>query len=423
MTADSGASDIDAIVAKIAAAPEQEVIVVSHGWNADADDAPALYNKWLTPVANVLTERGLPHPLIVAVHWPSKAWGNEVGVTLGGAVLGGPQEGVLLPIDEAVASYCALLGETAEQRDALIEPLTSVLRQSALGADPAGLAPDVLQNLLDIRDIVASDGSDEELWDPELAYEQLAEFSEAEAGVAGTVVDSATLGGAGSWRLMGLVRQASFWKMKKRARVVGSSGVHHMLAAFQRAAGTTRGTRLHLVGHSFGCIVVCAAVMGEQLGGARNPVRTLTLIQGAMSMWTLDLEVEVADGASGYFSPLLDEGLVSGPILVTRSTSDHAVGTYYPIASRITGAVLLGPDGKYGATGAHGAVGLEPEAWQELVLNPGDTEFDLTAGQLYNVDASAVISIEAPVEGSHNDIAKTEIAALIIAAMAAPVSP
>ncbi|KQQ05696.1 MULTISPECIES: hypothetical protein [unclassified Rathayibacter] len=416
-TTGGAASAVDEVAARIAGGAAQEVIVVSHGWNNDSVDAPRLYDRWLGPVATLIEDRSLPRPLIVAVHWPSKAWGREVGVTLGGAVLGAPETGMLIPLKQAVEEWAARLGDTDQERAVLVEPLTAIFTESVIGPDRDELPPDLKRHFDVISAIVSRDGKDEGPWSPPEAYRLLGQFGTDGAGLGGADRPGEVLGGSGGWKLFGLVRQASFWKMKKRARVVGTSGVHAMIAAFRSAAVGTS-TRLHLVGHSFGCIVVSAAVLGDPVLGPRTPVSSLTLLQGAMSMWSLDASIAVADGAPGYFSPLLTEKLVDGPLVVTWSRSDHAVGTYYPLAAAVVGAVVLGQP-VYGATGAHGARGLEAGVDEVLELALGPATYALRAGTVYNVDASAVISDEEPIEGSHNDIARSEVAELVLAAVRA----
>ena len=69
--------------------------------------------------------------------------------------------------------------------------------------------------------------------------------------------------------LLAPLRTLSFWKMKDRARRFGESGGAPLLADLMSAAAG-RGVRFHLMGHSFGCIVVSAAVAGP---GGLGPAR------------------------------------------------------------------------------------------------------------------------------------------------------
>ena len=133
------------------------------------------------------------------------------------------------------------------------------------------------------------------------------------------------------------VRQLSFWAMKHRARQVGETGVHTLLAGLQQAAP---GTRYHLMGHSFGCIVVSAAIAGPITQGAitsrlPRPVNSLFLAQGALSLWSFAERLPFPPNPPGYFRPIdLAPALVSGPIVATRSHYDRAVGTFFRSAPR-----------------------------------------------------------------------------------------
>lgn len=111
------------------------------------------------------------------------------------------------------------------------------------------------------------------------------------------------------------LRQLSFWKMKDRACGFGQGGVHELIVRLQRAAPTAR---LHLMGHSFGCIVVSAAVAGELKGPLLpRPVDLLFLVQGAVSLWSYADDIPYVPGTAGYFNRIRKDRLVRGPIVTT----------------------------------------------------------------------------------------------------------
>jgi hypothetical protein len=60
--------------------------------------------------------------------------------------------------------------------------------------------------------------------------------------------------------LLAPLRTLSFWKMKDRARDFGESGSFNLLSQLQQACSEK--VRFHLMGHSFGCIVVTATLCG-----------------------------------------------------------------------------------------------------------------------------------------------------------------
>ena len=107
----------------------------------------------------------------------------------------------------------------------------------------------------------------------------------------------ASFGGGGGiiGGLLGPLRQLSYWRMKKRARSIGEGGMHQFVADLMTAAPRAR---IHLMGHSFGCIV-----MSSLLGGAKaakalpRQVDSLALLQGAVSLWAFGEQVHGENAA------------------------------------------------------------------------------------------------------------------------------
>ena len=125
----------------------------------------------------------------------------------------------------------------------------TLFKESGLGAGDVGAAP----------------GSEQEGWDPQRIVDEEKKEDDADG-----VKDEDS--GGGIWgsikdHLLSPLRQASFWTMKKRARVFGETGAHELLGAMQQAAPAS--TRFHLMGHSFGCIVV-SSILGGPKG--ENPL-------------------------------------------------------------------------------------------------------------------------------------------------------
>src|SRR5262249_28065322 len=162
----------------------------------------------------------------------------------------------------------------------------------------------------------------------------------------------AAFGGLSLGGVLGPLRQLSFWKMKNRARTVGEGGMHRFIATLQQALPAAR---FHLMGHSFGCIVVSSIGGGPRGRTALpRPIDSMALVQGALSLWAY--ADRIPDGnAAGYFNAMVTRGAVRGPILTTQSIHDTAVGTFYPVAVRLVGQVEFDPAlPKFGAVGAYG---------------------------------------------------------------------
>jgi hypothetical protein len=156
----------------------------------------------------------------------------------------------------------------------------------------------------------APPGADREEFDPMRSTVRTRTRVGGGRGGAGGV-----LGGGFLDKVKGLVvaplQQLSFWKMKDRARAIGEGGAHALLVRLMKASRPE--TRFHLMGHSFGCIVVSATVAGAPKGEKLpRPVDSLFLVQGALSLWSYCPDIPMARGTAGYFNRTLKEGLVRG---------------------------------------------------------------------------------------------------------------
>ena len=94
-----------------------------------------------------------------------------------------------------------------------------------------------------------------------------------------------------------------------------------------------------------------------------------------------------------------------GPIIVSRSIHDKAVGTFYPWASAVSFA-----DGSFdvdeenlplhGAIGAFGIRGLKGAVSRNLLEATG--QYDFEAGKVYNLESSIFIKKGDGVSGAHS---------------------
>ena len=182
------------------------------------------------------------------------------------------------------------------------------------------------------------------------------------------------------------------------------------------------GVRVHLMGHSFGAIVTSAIVGGP--GGNSPlpiPVRSLVLVQGAMSLWSFARRIPIAPERSGYFHRIVDHACVAGPIVATRSHHDTALGRFYPIAAGVARDMTVGVDEypRYGALGAFGARGLSVGVVDQPVLEV-EGAYEFLPGTIHNLDASEVICDGGGLSGAHSDIFDPEIAHAVWQAATGP---
>jgi hypothetical protein len=205
-----------------------------------------------------------------------------------------------------------------------------------------------------------------------------------------------------------LLNYATFFSMKQRAGTVGTKGVNALLRDLM---DDDRSLRVHLVGHSFGARLVTAATAGPNDGSGLAP-RSLVLLQAAFSHNGFAENFD-GKGGDGAFRRVVSKRLVHGPIVITHTRNDRAVGLAYPLASLISGSDSAGvgdENDRFGGLGRNGAQ-FTPEAVIDR-LDTVDHTYEFMSGRIYNLRADSVIS-------GHSDIVKPEVAHVILAALAA----
>jgi pimeloyl-ACP methyl ester carboxylesterase len=381
-----------------------DVFVMSHGWLGDIDDAQEQYDRWMANLWNcsgdldaVKNKRPNFKPLLIGLHWPSKPFGEE---DTGGAFAIDLSAGGDDIVNDAVANQLALLNASDE-----IRPQLETIFKAYLELDEPETLPDEVQNAyLQINNKLGLDGEDRDPFDPEEIFQNALE-ADQEGDEFGS------FGGGFSWGdLLAPLRVLSFWRMKGRARSVGESGANELLRTMQ-GTGSGRDARFHLMGHSFGCIVVTAMAAGSsEATMASNPVHSLMLVQGAMSLWAYAARIPHALNKAGAFNRLVNHNRVKGAILTTLSEHDSAVGFFYPLAAGLKWQMDFAAElPKYGAIGAFGLQGLDDIA-EGLTIGNKDHQYNFRAGRIYNLESSGVIRERALVIGAHSDIAHPEVA-------------
>lgn len=404
-----------------------DLLVISHGWNNDMDDARNLYRRMLARLRARVDAGGLQglggrKLAILAVLWPSKKFTEKELIPSGAASLGETvsSEEVREEIDrvkdafdsptaEADLDRAKQLVEDLEDdpgaRDEFVQKLRSLLPQEAAADDEE--TPPELFNL-------AGDDLLRELSQPVLVL-PAAGGMEDTGGAAGLGDLAAGPGGgaAGLGALSGfkgaafkLLNLTTYYQMKERAGLVGQKGLNPVLRQLRQRRPDLK---LHLIGHSFGGRLVSAAALGP---GGQQPVKvsSLTLLQAAFSHYGFSSGYE--PGKDGFFRKVVSEGRVQGPIVATFTHNDDAVGKAYPIASQLARQVAAGlgdKNSRYGGIGANGAQ-KTPEAVEGKLLAAGGA-YPFAAGKFYNLNADAFIK-------NHSDIAGDEVAHVVLTAVA-----
>ncbi len=392
-------------------APVTDVFLISHGWKGDVPSAIEQYDKWVGTMVTLQSDRDAARqlrpefaPLIVGLHWPSLPWGDEAIPSKGGTLLSATDE-----IEGQVDAYASRIADTPKARIAIRfiiqaaheDPDSTTMSQEIHDAYALLFA----ESGLGSGDASGRPGADQEGFDPAAIIADAC--ADAETSAASGTPGLLSLGDTLRDALLMPLRQLSFWKMKDRARQFGETGGHEFLIRLQLAAPRAR---FHLMGHSFGCIVVSSTVAGALSGKPLpRPVDSLFLVQGALSLWSYAKDIPYAPGTAGYFHRILERGFVRGPIVTTRSTHDTAVGRFYPLGAQLKKQLVLGEEppeyGGIGSFGIRGVVGVE-----DMPMQSATFEYEFRAGRVYNLEASGVIRNGGGASGAHSDIAHPEVA-------------
>ena len=185
--------------------------------------------------------------------------------------------------------------------------------------------------------------------------------------------------------------------------------MHDIVKRLQTA---TANARIHLMGHSFGCIVMSSVLGGPGCAASLvRPIDSCVLVQGAMSLWSFASDIPLASGTAGYFRRVLADGKVRGPMVVTISKFDTAVGRLYPAAAGVAFQVDFAGLPKYGAIGAFGIRGIGADGLGKML--PATQDYGFEAGRVYNLESSQFIRKGGGLSGAHSDICGAEVAHVI----------
>ncbi|WP_202516833.1 serine-threonine protein kinase [Streptomyces sp. SID161] len=400
----------DRLSAQVTERGVRDLIVFAHGWNNDRSGATALYRRFFAPLPRLAPKARLGY---VGVIWPSMRFSDEPIPDFPESVAAVEAQGVPGPaLDENTRRA---LREAFPGRAAVLDRLARMLDDRPDGAIGLTEFGRLVRQLLDggqgPADTDEPGGPAVFDTDPVAVCEQ---FADALAAL-GPAADGARFGLPNPWDgAKELLRQATYYQMKRRAGTVGERGLGPLVG---RLAGVAPGVRVHLVGHSFGGRLVAFALRG--LPGPVRSVKSVTLLQGAFSHYAFAARLPHAPDRSGALKG--GAGRVDGPLVCCHSHFDAALGTFYPLASRLAGddrscagseiAAVLGP--QWGALGHDGVQAVPGTARLDLAAA---LRGPLPASGCVNVDAAAVVRRGGAPSGAHSDIVHPELARLVLAA-------
>ncbi|MEU9603626.1 serine-threonine protein kinase [Streptomyces sp. NPDC048057] len=410
-----------------------DVVVFAHGWNTSPAVAERLHSAFFAYFP------GFVGPGVrlgyAGVVWPSMKFGDEPPPELPGATVRAvPSAGLDAASRHALAGLfpwhsgaVARLGELLDERPASASAVAEFGRLARRLAEPpaGGLETSCFTD----------DLPGDEQGPPAVLFEDPIAFSRRLAHALAKVDDGARPGPVpafgfdppdgwdGLWRgAKELLRQSTYYAMKRRAGTVGELGLGPLLAQLARSRPALR---IHLVGHSQGARLVAFALRG--LPDGVRTVKSVTLLQGAFSHYAFAHSLPHAAGRSGALRSM--EQRVDGPVVACHSHHDTALGTFYPIASGLarddrtarldaapgTAAPLPFPDPgpRWWALG-HDGFRAAPHATRLTLADALARGLPRTG--CVSVDASSVVRRGGPPSGAHNDVCHPELAHVVVQA-------
>ena len=409
----------DTLLREVTRRGVRDLIVFAHGWNNDRSGATALYRRFFAPVPGLVPNAKVGY---VGVIWPSMRFSDEPIPNFPKSVVATEAEAVPGPALDKDTRHALL--ETFPGRATVVDQIARMLDQRPANeieefgrlvrllveVVPGGPQPlfaaDTLCEGVPQSDPVLFAGDAATLCD---------DFAEALANLR-SGGDTAEFSLPNPWDgAKELLRQATYYAMKRRAGTVGERGLGPLVGQLATAAPSVR---VHLVGHSFGGRLVSFALRGLPEGV--RTVKSVTLLQGAFSHYAFAARLPHDAHAGGVLQG--QQNRVDGPLVCCFSHFDSALGTIYPLASRMAGDAQgavegLSVGGMLGAKwGAMGHDGVQAVPGTRAYKLPDALNNTLPTSGCVNIDAAAVVNKGGPPTGAHSDIVHSELALVVLAA-------
>jgi hypothetical protein len=418
----NSSSEVQKLLDFLAQQRATDLFVISHGWNNNMNEARQLYQKFFVQIRQIMDDGevsgiGTRKFAILAVLWPSKKFAEQNLIPGGAASLDSSKV-------DAIEKQLTILQELIAESSA-----TPVFEQLKTIIPDLEMSPSKRQEFADlVRSVVTPGSADTEdasalffQLDGKNIMERLNKpifsqfaFSKQVKGGADDLDDvtSGSSGEAAGWFDQGftvaarnLLNFTTYYTMKQRAGTVGLTGLNPLL---QKIRTQYPALKLHLVGHSFGGRLVTAAALGTGELPALK-IETMSLLQTAFSHYGFAKDFE--GSKDGFFRKVVENKGISGPILISHSKKDIAVGIAYPIASALAqdNATDFGDENdRFGGLGRNGAQRTK-EAIKGLLLSVGSI-YQFQSGKLHNLQADDIIE-------DHSDICKPQVAYAILTAV------
>ena len=408
----------------------KQVFVFSHGWNNDANEARNLYGAFFRNFEKIGEARfnltKVEPFAVVGIFWPSKKFSEGLAV-FGGADPSGAasveqraegENKVISKLEEMKGLFSSdadrkllneaidLVGELndkATARAKFVEKIRSLLDPSAADREDASTSffqsePDELMESLKlkIKSSTRQESTEED------AVTAALPAGSAQLALDDVVAAENVLSGFFNSAL-NLLNYTTYFEMKTRAGTIGKKGVAPFIDRLPSSIEA-----IHLIGHSFGGRVVTAAAANS----TTPRIRSMTLLQAAFS------HNGFSKKKNGFFRVVVEQKRVNGPILITHSILDRAVGVAYPLASRINqdDRLALGdkndPFGAIGRNGAQQMEDTEVDALETMLRPATDAQpYKFKQPLIFNLNGDTLIT-------NHGDVTNEAIVFAVLSAVA-----
>ncbi|GAA5010489.1 serine-threonine protein kinase [Streptomyces siamensis] len=414
---DADGRELDRLLAEVPRRGVRDLIVFAHGWNNDRSGATRLYSRFFEPVPGLAPNARLGY---VGVVWPSMRFSDEP-IPDFPRPAAAQDTATVQPVLDKNTRHALL--EVFPGRATVVEQIARLLDQQPDEGASLEEFGRLVRLLVEVRPqgpqtSFAADTLAEGVpeGDPLMLFGDTAavcdEFARALAGSGDGEAFALPRLWDGAHELL---RQATYYAMKRRAGTVGERGLGR---AVGHLAQTAPDVRVHLVGHSFGGRLVSFALRGLPQGV--RSVKSVTLLQGAFSHYAFAARLPHDPRASGVLDG--QHHRVDGPLVCCYSHFDSALGKIYPLASRMAGdsrtaTAEFGLDRLLGAKwGAMGHDGVQAVPGTKKYALAEALRTRLPASGCVNVDAAAVVRRGGAPSGAHSDICHRELAQLVLAA-------
>ncbi|MFF1378190.1 serine-threonine protein kinase [Streptomyces sp. NPDC058308] len=383
-----------------------DLLVFAHGWNNQQRDARKLFRRFFTPC------RDLCGPGVrlgyVGVLWPAIRFPDEpvpdfdpsatapVPATPPGRPVLDPATRQVL--DRAFPDHGATLDRIAEL---LAERSRVPSRMYEFGRH--------VRELVSLRETHPARhfGQDTGAGEPAMLTDDAVQVCEVFAAARADTGEPALLGELRERLWDGaheLLRQGSYYAMKRRAGAVGQLGLGPAIGLL---AADVPSIRVHLIGHSFGGRLVAYALRG--MPADVRAVKSVTLLEGAFSHYTFAERLPHDKFRGGALHGMQDR--IDGPLVSCYSRHDDALGKLYPLASKLAGdsAGFLNLWERWGAIGYNGIRAVDGTQRIELGQK-------VPTKGCVSIDAAPVVRRGGPPSGAHSDICHEELARVVFAA-------